>query len=61
MVNEAARVPAAQEVFGIPSCHRDILTIALCILEIHSGIGNFHRKTIGNPWENGGLMGFNGI
>ena len=20
-----------------------------------------HRKTMGKPWENGGLMGFNGI
>ena len=23
--------------------------------------GGFHKKTIGKPWENGGLMGLNGV
>ena len=25
------------------------------------GKDSFHRKTIGKPWENGGLMGFNAV
>ena len=29
-------------------------------LELRERMKN-HRKTIGNPWENGGLMEFNGI